>query len=101
MWLLFDRQMTVDIVFQDSDISKNIFPFPMLPAVNGTLSAYRPMSGTYSLNLVQIRYVVTEVFAHERRWVPGGFRREEIASSWEKSIIRRQLHFRPLGTWRA
>ena len=42
---------------------------------------YRPTSGTGSLNSVEIRCPVSEMFARERRW----FDRQEIASSREKS----------------
>ena len=50
-----DWQTTVCLFFQDPDIRKNIFCFPASPAINDTLSAYRPTSGTGSLYLVEIR----------------------------------------------
>ena len=59
-------------IFQDPDISNNIFPFPTSPAINDTLRTYLPMSGKGSLYLVQIRYAITEIFVCERRWVRGG-----------------------------
>ena len=40
-------------IFQDPDISKNIFHFPASPALNDTLGAYRPTSGMGSLNSVE------------------------------------------------
>ena len=43
---LFDghrRATTVWQFFQETDISKNIFPFPMSPAINDTLRTYRLM----------------------------------------------------------
>ena len=55
------------VFFQDPDISKNIYRFPASPAINDTLSAYRPTSGTSSLNLAKIRRVVPEIFASERK----------------------------------
>ena len=66
---VMDGQTTVGAFFQDPDISKNIFRFPASPAINDTLSAYRPTSGTGSLNSVQIQYAVTEIIARERRRV--------------------------------
>ena len=50
-----DWQTTVRIFFQDPDIRKNIFCFAASPAINDMLSAYRPTSGTGSLNSVEIR----------------------------------------------
>ena len=64
-----DWQMTVGIFFQDPDISKNTFRFPALPAINDTLGAYRPTSGTGSLNSAEIRCAVPEIFARERKRV--------------------------------
>ena len=81
-----DWQTTVGVFFQDPDISKNIFRFPASPAINDTLGAYRPTSGTGSLNSAEIRCAVPEIFARERR---------EMASSWEKSGRRSRSHFRP------
>ena len=80
-----DWQTTVGVLFQDPDISKNIFRLPASPAMNDTLGAYRPTSGTGCLNSVEIRRAVPEIFARERR---------EIASSWEKSGRRSRSHFR-------
>ena len=56
-------------IFQDLDISKNIFRFPASPAINDTLGPYRPTSGTGSLNSVEIRRAVPEIFARERKRV--------------------------------
>ena len=42
-------------VFRDPCIRKNSFPFPTSPAINDTLCAYRPTSGTSSFYLVEIR----------------------------------------------
>ena len=67
-------QTNVGGFYQDPDISKNIFPLPTSPAIIDTLRAYRPKSGTDSLNSVQIRYVITEIFAREKRRVPSGNR---------------------------
>ena len=64
-----DWQTTVGIFFQDPHISKNIFRFPASPAINDTLSTYRPMSGTGSLNSVEIRCAVPEIFACKRKRV--------------------------------
>ena len=65
--ILVDWQTTVGVFFQDPDISKNIFSFPASPAINDTLSAYHPTSGMGSLNLVEIRMAVPEIFARERK----------------------------------
>ena len=59
--------MTVGVFFQDPDISKNIFRLPASPAINDTLSTYRPTSGTGSLNSVEIRCAVPEIFARKRK----------------------------------
>ena len=64
-----DLQTTVGVFVQDPDISKNIFRFSALPAINDTLRAYRPTSGTGSLNSVEIRCAVPEIFARERKRV--------------------------------
>ena len=64
-----DWQRTVGVFFQDPNISKNMFCFPASPAINDTLSAYRPTSGTGSLNSVEIRCAVPEIFARERKRV--------------------------------
>ena len=64
-----DWQTTVSVFFQDPDISKNIFRFPASPEMNDTLSAYRPTSGTGSLNSVEIRCAFPEKFARERKRV--------------------------------
>ena len=69
---LFDgRRLANDCgrIFQDPDISKNIIRFPASPAINDTLSAYRPTSGTGSLNSAEIRFAVPEIFARERKRV--------------------------------
>ena len=47
----------------------NVFRFQSSPAINNTLSAYRPTSGTGSQNSVEIRYAVPEIFARERKRV--------------------------------
>ena len=72
------------------NISKNIFRFPASPAINDTLGAYCPTSGTGSMNSAEIRF-----------GVPGYSRasgsecdRQEMASSWEKSGRRSRSHFR-------
>ena len=57
------------VFFQNPDISKNIFRFPASPAINDTLSAYHPTSGTGSLNSVEIRCGLPEIFARERKRV--------------------------------
>ena len=41
----------------------------MSPAINDTLSAYRPTLGTSSLNSVEIRRAVPEIFVRERKRV--------------------------------
>ena len=64
-----DWQTTVSVFFQHPDISKYIFPFPTSPAIKDTLGAYRPTSGTGSLNSVEIRCAVPETFARERKRV--------------------------------
>ena len=80
-----DWQTTVGAFFRDPDISKNIFRFPASPSINDTLGAYRPTSGTSSLNSVELRRAVPEIFARER---------PEMASAWEKSGRRPPFHFR-------
>ena len=42
------------VFFQDPDTSKSILPLSTLPAINDTLRAYCPMSGTGSFSLVEI-----------------------------------------------
>ena len=64
-----DWQTTVDVFFQDPDISKDIFPLPTSPARNDTIGAYRPTSRTGSLNSAEIRCAVPEIFARERKRV--------------------------------
>ena len=66
---LVDWQTTVGVFFQDPDISKNIFRFPASPAINDTLGAYRPTSGTGSVNSAEIQLGVPEIFACERKRV--------------------------------
>ena len=69
---LFDgRRLANDCgrIFQDPDISKNIFCFPALPAINDTLGAYRPTSETGSLNSAEMLFGVLEIFARERKRV--------------------------------
>ena len=58
-----DWQTAVSVFFQDPDTCKNIFRLPASPAVNDTLGAYRPTSGTGSLNSAEIRRAVPEIFA--------------------------------------
>ena len=60
------------VFFQDPDISKNIFLLPASPAINDTLGACRPMSGTGSLNLAEIRCAVREIFARAEASAIGG-----------------------------
>ena len=55
------------VFFQDPDIRKNIFHFPASPAINDTLSVYLPTSGTGSLNSVEIRFAIQEIFARKRK----------------------------------
>ena len=55
------------VFFQDPDISKNIFRLPASPAINNTLGAYHPTSGTGSVNSAKIRFGVSEIFARERK----------------------------------
>ena len=86
---LIDWQTTVGVFFQDPDISKNMFRFSASPAINDTLSAYRPTSGTGSLNSVEIRAPFqrySRASGSECDW-------QEIAPSWEKSGRRPQSHF--------
>ena len=64
-----DWQSTVGVFLQDPDISKNIFRLSASPAINDTLSAYRPTSRTGSLNSVEIRCAVPEIFAREQKRV--------------------------------
>ncbi len=64
-----DWQTTVGVFFRDPDISKNTFRFPASPAINDMLSAYHPTSGTGSLNSVEIRCAVPEIFTRERKRV--------------------------------
>ena len=74
-----DWQTAVDVFFQDPDISKNIFHFSASPAINersartvainDRLGAYRPTSGTGSLNLVEIQCAVPEILACEQKRV--------------------------------
>ena len=56
-------------IFQDPDISKNIFRFPASPAINDTLSGYRPTSGSGILNSVEIRCAFPEIIVRERKGV--------------------------------
>ena len=56
-----------DVMFKDPDIHKNTLLLSTSPAINDTLRAFRPTSGTSSLNSVEIRYAATEMFARERR----------------------------------
>ena len=63
---LFDgRRLANDCgrFFQDPDISKNIFRFLASPSINDSLSAYRPTSGTGSLNSMEIRCAVPGIYA--------------------------------------
>ena len=66
-----DWQTSVGAFFQDPDMSKNIFRFPVSPKINDTRSAYRTTSGTGSLNLVEIGCAVPEIFVRERKRVPS------------------------------
>ena len=47
-----DGQTTVDVFFQDPDISKNIFPFPTSLALIDTFCAYCLALGTDNLDSV-------------------------------------------------
>ena len=76
--------MTVGI-FQDLDIRKTVFTFPMSPAMNDTLRAYHPTLGTCGLNLVQIRLTITEIFTSERSG-------SVVGEVWKTTTA----HFRPL-----
>ena len=67
--MVVEWQTTVGVFFQDPDISKNIFRFPALPAINDMLGAYRPTSGTGSLNSTEIRCAIPEIFTRERKRV--------------------------------
>ena len=64
-----DWQTTVGVFFQELDISENIIRLPASPAINDTLGAYRPTSGTGSLNSAEIRFGVSEIFVRERNRV--------------------------------
>ena len=67
---LFDcRRLANDYgrIFSRPVYPQNIFRFPASPAINDTLSAYRPTSGTGSLNSMEIRCTVPEIFACERK----------------------------------
>ena len=55
------------VILKDPDMRKEVFHFP---TIIDTLRAYRPTSGTGSLNSVETRSAVTEIFARERRRVP-------------------------------
>ena len=69
---LFDpRRLSKDCgrIFQNPDISKNIFRFPASPAINDTLSTYRPTSGIGSLNSAEIQCAISEIFTCERKRV--------------------------------
>ena len=83
-----DWQTTVGVFFQDPDISENIFRFPASPAINDTLSAYRPTSGTGILNSVEIRCAVPEIFARERKRVrsAGKWRRHGRSQEDDHSL---------------
>ena len=90
--LIDGRRLTNDcgVFFQDPDIRKYIFRFPELLAINNTLSAYRPTSGTSSLNSADILFAVQRY----SRASGSELDRREMASSWEKSGRRSQSHFR-------
>ena len=69
---LFDgRRLANDCrrIFQDPTISKNIFHFPASPAMNDTLGAYCPTSGTGNVNSAEIRFGVPKIFMRERKRV--------------------------------
>ena len=64
---LFDgRRLANDCgrIFSRPGYQQNIFRLPASPAING---AYRPTSGTGSLNSAEIRRAVPEIFARERK----------------------------------
>ena len=55
----------VGMIFQDPDMLKNILLLWTSPTIIDMLHAYHPTSETGSLDSVEIRYTVTEIFARE------------------------------------
>ena len=78
--------------FQDPDISKNILPFPALPAIDDTLRTHHPMSGMGSLNLLPVQYSVMEI-SHTSG---DGFEAGSIGWKSRRCGRRRQLNFQHL-----
>ena len=90
---LFDcRRLANDYgrIFSRPVYQQNIFRFPASPAINDTLSAYRPTSRTGSLNSMEIRCTVPEIFACKRklmRWAGNGVVVGEVRKTTTVSLL--------------